>query len=244
ERPPEARWGSEGDPRFSGYRGVLPGQETSDRVIERSVGAYGWLVGAQYLHPRLMNCCTGNGPQGLYYAWEGIVRRDGEAADVNLWLNRRSPWLDVWSWLPHEGRLQLNNKGLRDIAVRLPGWMSPAQVRCSIDGEDATPSRLGHRLLFTGLRGDEEIVLEAPVPTETTTYALANLNHRTYGAGPERYECTFRGNTAVRVVKPGVHPGGQDLSWYRLWQRDALLAERAPLHAAAEYVHPDKIIRW
>ena len=97
ERPKDACWGGEGDPRFTGFRGVLPGQERSITCIDRSIGAYGHLVGARYLYPRLMHCCTGNGPQGLYYAWEGIVRHDGNAADVNMWLNRRSPWLDVWS---------------------------------------------------------------------------------------------------------------------------------------------------
>ena len=244
ERPPEACWGGEGDLRFAGFGGVLPGQEDWDRIIERSVGAYGHLVGARFLYPRLMHCCTGNGPQGLYYAWEGITRRDGDTAAVNLWLNRRSPWLDVWSWLPHEGKLLLRNKGLKNIAVRLPGWTSFAQLRCTLDGQDVQPTRLGNRALFSGLRGDEELVLQVPVVTETTVYTLANLNHRTSGVNNERYECTFRGNTALSVVKPGTHPGGQELGWYRLWRRAELCAERAPLREAADYVHPEKVIRW
>ena len=44
----------------------------------------------------------------MYQAWEGIVRLSGKRADVNLWLNRRSPWLDVWSWLPYEGKLTVS----------------------------------------------------------------------------------------------------------------------------------------
>ena len=55
----------------------------------------------------LMHCCTANGSQGLYYAWEGILRRRDWGAEINLWLNRRSPWVDVLSHLPHEGRLEI-----------------------------------------------------------------------------------------------------------------------------------------
>ena len=49
ERALNAQWGGEGDPRFSGFHGVLHGQETIDNVLDRSVGAYGHLVGARFL---------------------------------------------------------------------------------------------------------------------------------------------------------------------------------------------------
>ena len=38
-------------------------------------------------------CCTGNCTQALYYAWDSIIKyRDG-VAEVNLLLNRASPWV-------------------------------------------------------------------------------------------------------------------------------------------------------
>ncbi|MFH1568094.1 MAG: hypothetical protein ABIL09_08860 [Gemmatimonadota bacterium] len=113
ERPPGSAFGGHFDGRFSqpNNKGVLPGQEVCDRVLERTIGAFGHLCGARYQTPMMMHCCTANGCQGLYYAWEGIVRREGAGAAVNLWLSRRSPWVDVWSWLPHQGRLVVQNKG-------------------------------------------------------------------------------------------------------------------------------------
>ena len=125
-----------------------------------------------------MHCCTGNGPQGLYYAWEGIVRHEGSAADINLWLNRRSPWLDVWSWLPHEGKLVVQNKGTTRITVRLPGWTSRQAVTCMVNGQPVQPEWIGSRAVFAGLRGNEEISLTAPMTTEKTKYSIANLSHR------------------------------------------------------------------
>ena len=243
ERPPEAPWGGEGDMRFGGFGGVLPGQETTDRVIERSVGAFGHVIGARYLYPRLMHCCTGNGVQGLYYAWEGILRRRGDTAEVNLWMNRRSPWADVWSWLPHEGKILIRNKATRRIAVRIPGWASRSQLRCRLNGVDVEPDWIANHAVFRGLTPGDELQLETPVVTEITRYTLANLNHRRR-RGPDQYECEFRGNTVISVGDPEAHPGGQTLEWYRLFRREQMRAERTPMKEMPAYAHPGDTIRW
>jgi hypothetical protein len=244
ERPPEARWGGHDDPRFEGYGGVLPGQETTDRAIERSLGSFGFLVGARYLYPRLMHCCTGNGSQALYYAWDGIVRQSGDGADVNLWLNRRTPWLDVWSWLPYAGKLVVQNRGMRRLSIRAPGWAAHGAMRCQVDGHDVTPAWSGNRILFNGLAGNEEITLTVPVALEKTQYTMANLNHREGHSAPDHYDCEFKGNTVISVGDAGLHPGGQQRDWYRLFHREQYRADEAPLKPMTAYVHPDKVIRW
>jgi len=244
ERPEGAPWGGHGDTRFQGLGGMLPGQETSERVIERSVGAFGWLIGARYLYSRLMHCCTANGSQGLYYAWEGIVRQQRGRAQVNLWLNRRSPWLDVWSWLPYEGKLLVRNKGLERISIRVPAWVSRAALRCHVDGNPVDAMWMGNRVEFEGLRGNAEICLEAPVPVETTRYTLANLDHRMTCWSPQQYDCEFRGNTVISVGKPEADPSGVELTQYRIFNREHMRASEAPLKAMPLYVHREQVIRW
>jgi len=222
---------------FENYGGVLPGQETNEKVIERSIGAFGHLQGARYLVPRLMHCCTGNGCQGLYYAWESIVRQEGDTVQVNLWLNRRSPWVDVWSFMPHEGKLIVRNKGMQRIAVRMPGWVSQGALRCSLNGKDVQPVWIGNRMLFNGLKGIEELSFETPVTLEKTRYTMANLNDR--APQPDEYDCEFWGNTVISVG--GYEPPGER---YRIFQREHLKAKKAPLKEISPYVHPAKIIRW
>ena len=117
-QPVGSQWGGLCDDRFlnnNRNRGSLAGQEIYDHALERTIGAYSHLSGARYQKPLMMSCCTANGNQGFYFAWEGITRRNGNLAEVNLWLNRRSPWLDVWSWLPYEGKLVMQNKGMQQI---------------------------------------------------------------------------------------------------------------------------------
>ena len=244
ERPDNAPWGGNGDMRFEGWGGVLPGQETTDRVIERTIGAFGLLQGARFVISRLMHCCTGNGAQALYYAWEGIVRQSGDSAQVNLWLNRRSPWLDVWSWLPYEGRLAVYNKKARRIAVRLPGWASPASLRCTLNGSDVRPEWIGNRVVFDGLTGGEALCLEVPVSEDKTPYTVANLNHRTAMAAADQYDCTFKGNTVISVGEEGADPGGRDLVSYRIFQREHLRAAETPMKKMPVYVHREPVIRW
>ena len=241
-RPPGAPWGGFEDGRFQGFEGVLPGQETSERVIERSVGAFGWLSGARHLVPRLMHCCTGNGTQAIYFAWEGITRSHGDSAEVNLWLNRRAPWADVWSWLPHAGRLAVQNKGMGRIAVRVPGWTSPGRLRCSVDGKPAEPGRIANRLVFDGLRGNELISLEAPLLTEKTFFTVANLNVR--GTATDEYEVEFAGNTVISVGSEKPNPSGQDWQWYRAFRREHLRSKTAPMKACPAYESPRRVINW
>src|SRR4029078_6193921 len=77
-------------------------------------------------------CCTPNGTQALYYAWESIVRGRDDHADGNLLLNRASPWLDVCSYLPYEGKVELKNKTANVITVRIPQWVDLSQVKCTV----------------------------------------------------------------------------------------------------------------
>jgi hypothetical protein len=54
-------------------------------VLERSIGAFACnLLGGRYQSPFQMHCCTANGNQAFYYAWEGVVRGNGDRAVVNL----------------------------------------------------------------------------------------------------------------------------------------------------------------
>ena len=111
--------------RFSGKR---------DRT---NAGTFaGWTGVTSIQRPWVMQCCTGNGTQGLYYAWEGIVRcRDGKNAQVNLLLNRASPWLDVDSYLPYEGKAVIKNKTAQRISIRIPSWIDRRSLRLDVNGQ-------------------------------------------------------------------------------------------------------------
>jgi hypothetical protein len=79
--------------------------------LEDFVGGFG-EASLTATKAEMYGCCSANGSIGLYYAWEGITRFSDGVATVNLFLNRASKWMDVDSYLPYEGKVELHNKGL------------------------------------------------------------------------------------------------------------------------------------
>jgi hypothetical protein len=253
-RPPESndeKLAGHFDTRFkAANKGVLPKQEIHDRVLERTVGAFGHVIGARYQSPMMMHCCTGNCCQALYYAWDGIVRREGsDTVTINMWLNRRTPWVDVQSWQPHSGRLAVQNKGMAQISVRKPGWAARRNLRCQVNGSDVEPKWVANRMLFSGLKGNELITIECPLPSESSEYTLVNI-----GApmdSTERYRVEFKGPTAIAVERLSLgkenspyYLGQEDHQWYRVFRREHMRTNEAPMAPTPEYVHGDRLIHW
>jgi DUF1680 family protein len=181
-----------------------------------------------------MTCCTGNGTQGLYYAWEGIVRASGDSAQVNLLLNRASKLLDVESCLPYEGRVVVRNKTARRAAVRIPSWVSRRQIRAEVAGRECPLVWTGNYLVFDGLRAGDVLTLVFPVKETTARYTV---NART--PAEHAYACTFRGSTLV-----DISPRDNSPTSYPLYQRADLRRDKAPTKTVERFVASKTIHTW
>ena len=157
-------------------------------------------------------------------------------------VNRHSPWADVWSWLPHEGKLLIQNKGMRQLTVRMPGWARRAEMRCQVNGRDAEPRWSGGRMIFEGLQGAETVLITTPVNTDSGVYTMVNLADPQHSQ--EQYRCEFRGHTAVGVHRLAAGNDPHDHDWYRLFRREAMTTAAVPMKSAPAYVHPAKLIDW
>jgi len=177
----------------------------TDGVAEKSVGAFlGWMRANEGLFrileenpPRLfesaiMHCCTANGARTLYYVWDAMLQRRDGRATVHLLLNRASPWLDVESFLPVEGRVVLRIKQAGSVAVRIPEWCEPAAVHVAGAG-DRTPRAAGRYLHLDGLAPGQCVTLTLPVPRRTV--------HRVLGEIP--YKLELCGSTVTDIEPTG-----------------------------------------
>ncbi len=214
---------------------VYPGQETTERVIERSLGTFASQATLTSLPETFSGqCCTGNGTQGLYYAWEGIVRHQAGAAQVNLLLNRASPWLDIDSYLPYEGKVILRNKTASRISVRIPSWVNRRALRCQVDDVDRRPYWAGNYLLVDGLVSGNVVTIEFPMMEETVSFT-AMARHWTK---PQTYAGKFKGNTLVDISPRDDSPGS-----YPIFLRDHYKQDKAPMKKVTRYVAP-AALRW
>jgi hypothetical protein len=225
-------------------RVARPPQETTDRVIERCIGSMAPMLVVGYNKPFCLHCCTGNGTQGFYYAWSKIVEPRGEAVQVNLLLNRASPWMDVDSYLPYEGKVILHNKTARSAYVRLPYFVDPTSVQVSAPNRSLVPRWMNKYLVLSEIRMGEAIQITFPIKEETATYTLYNVLERPYFSEmgnslrtERQYACRFRGNTLVDIQPRITMPG------YPVYLRDHYRRGAAPLESQRRYV-ASRMITW
>lgn len=176
--------------------------ETDDRVAERSVGAFGsWATGNEFwaLRPDdllVMHCCTGNGARALYWAWRHILDyRDG-GLQVNMLLNRASPWADVHSYLPFQGRVDVKAKqDCSSVRVHAPEWITTGSTDIrAVDGEKSLAPRWRGRYVELGpLKKGRSVTLRFPIAERTVREKM----------GARDYALTVRGSTVVAVDPPG-----------------------------------------
>lgn len=240
---------------------ATPMIQTDDRVIERNIGAFAGASDPTILYPNWTMCCNANLAIALGFAWEVIVRGSGEVAQVNLLLNRASPWVDVDSYLPYEGKVVLKVKQARRLMVRVPVWVRKRALRCLLQpasaagiggiggllgqaappeplGKDITPVWLGNYLLVDGLAAGDVLTVEFPVVETTEHWTAATYNS---------YSCRFKGNTLVdispRAELPAIKSMQQDDTMvteikkgYPLYQREHYKANKAAMKEVTRYV--------
>jgi hypothetical protein len=221
-----------------------PPQETSERVIERCIGSMAPMLVVGYDKPFCLHCCTGNGTQAFYYAWSKIVEPHGEAVHVNLLLNRVSPWMDVDSYLPYEGKVILHNKTAKAAYVRLPYSVNQRNVQVSAPDRSLTPRWLNKYLLLSDIGPGEEIQITFPIKEETATYTLYNVLERPYFSEmgnslrtERQYACRFRGNTLVDISPRLSMPS------YPIYLRERYRQAQAPVKTGTRYV-ASRVIAW
>ena len=160
-------------------------------------------------------------------AWESIVRwRDG-LAQINLLLNRASPWVDINSYLPYEGKVVVRNKTAPAVAVRIPRWVDRTRMMVTTGGRGVKPVWVGNYALCQGLRGGDEIALEFPLAEHTSTYSLDG----------KAYRCRFRGRDLCWRSRGAANPPVT-----KCLQVEGINGQ-APLRTVSRYV-PERTLAW
>lgn len=214
---------------------VTPSSISGRGVIDRNLGGFmGRATVTGYDSNMIMHCCTGNATQALFHAWESIVRDCGNnVTQINLLLNRVSPWLDIESYLPYEGKVVIKNRTSREIRVRIPLWVSHETVTYRVGaGESCKPSWMNNYMILRNLVAGDEVTIEFPIHERMESATLDD----------QLYTLHFRGNTvitidtnqSVRIEKGSLSSlGKQILSVDNLACRDVLVSVDAESSAEA-----------
>ena len=167
---------------------------TSDRVVERNMGAFGgWQTANDWGVGGIMHCCTGNAARAIYYIWENILHYQDGNLRVNLLLNRASQWADVESHIPYVGQVDVKVKQPVALSIRIPEWVKPAETRVQVNGVDRRVSWAGRYA---------EVGQVKPQDTASVTFPIAERTDTVY-VEKERYTLVRKGNDVVAIDPPG-----------------------------------------
>lgn len=215
----KATMGDHPDPRKVSY----------DNIAERAVGSFACANPNQMYHfmagVQVCGCCLGNGSRVLFYIWDSILESQGKDLRVNLLLNRASPWADLNSYLPYEGKVVLKMKQRRNVFVRIPSWTDWDQVRCSVDGKPRKFEWAGRYIRVPKVKKGQALTVEFPMKEQTLYRNLRGKDH----------VIDVRGFTVVDV-QPHVEVTP-------LFQRDRYRQSEAPMRKVRRFVS-NQNVEW
>ena len=202
-----------------------PVQSWNDERVERAVGAFTGGARPNDLGLQLSHaCCTGNGGRTLYWVWDRILTRDDDGVRINLLLNRASPWVDVNSHLPYEGKVTLKVKQARKVALRVPEWTAAGHVTCQLNGKETSHTRSGSYVELQGLAAGDAVTVQFPMRQETVFSPI----------GDHVYRLALKGNTVVEMDPEGpICP---------LYQRSGYKKDSAPVKKVTRFASPESIL--
>ena len=222
---------------------MQPKINNTENVIERNIGAFASCAEPTKMYAWWTMCCNANMMLALHKAWDAIVRFDEGLVQVNLLLNRASPWVDIDSYLPYEGKVVLKNKEAKRMSVRLPLWVDRNAVHCQVNGQEMPLRWLGRQLQLADLQPHDTVTITFPMVETTERHT-----ERTYDT---TYTCRFKGNTLIDIApRPeefslqrissddGVFTELNKEMAYPLYLREHLKGKTAPTKEVTRYVHP------
>jgi hypothetical protein len=206
--------------------------QNAENILERSLGAFlGWMrpndglkvvktqQGMKLANLGIQHCCTANGARTLFHVWDSILTRQGNQVKVNLLLNRASPYLEVDSYLPVEGRIVLKVRDAISASVRVPFWVLCKDLVLTINGKERIPEFQERYVQIADLNPGDEVEVKFPMPEQTITRVIGDLP----------FTLSLRGSNVVNIDPPGIAlPLYRNLSTGQLVDKRRFLPENIP----------------
>ena len=141
-----------------------------------------------------MGCCNAHGVHGLFLLWQHAVRATPAAVRVNLLFSRSTPWADVRSHLPREGRVEVTMRQHGSLSVRMPDDIRRHGIRDRITVEAPNPWAWNDGSVeVDGLVPGAQVTINFPLPEHDETVRVLG----------DEYRVSWRGDTVLAIDPPG-----------------------------------------
>jgi hypothetical protein len=189
---------------------IDPVSQSDDKVAERCLGCFAGMASPNDFYSSgvrnaqgpgkgdtyiFQHCCSGEATAALYRVWENILRYREGKLKVNLLLNRASPWADIDSFIPYEGRVDVKIKKACELSIRIPEWVKPGQTKCQVSGTDRPLLWEGRYAVVGNVRPKEVATLTFPIFERTDKVQIQG----------KQYTLIRKGNDVVHIDPPGKY---------------------------------------
>ncbi len=190
-----------------------------EALISPYIGQFGgWATANDWHDPRygpgVMTCCVGYCTRAFYYVLSRMMDFTGGTLRIHLLLNAVSPWAEIKSYQPYQGKCVIETTVDCDhILVRIPEWISTnsPEVICERDGKSCPLAWIGRYVDAGPAEASHEIIIQYPIHVRQIRTEI----------GRHSYTLTLKGNTVVSIDPKGVR--------IPLYQREKYLSTEAPV---------------
>ncbi|MCL5985194.1 MAG: glycoside hydrolase family 127 protein [Actinobacteria bacterium] len=210
----------------------IEGRDT-ENILERVKGGFAgwsalndWIGHNPYYKYLMMNCCSPSGIRALFFVWHNTVTMTSQGIFVNFNLNRDTNWVEVNSYHPFEGKVEIRIHDAPTLFVRIPEWVMPGSVNIYVNSK-ITESIWDRRYVkITNLKKDDVVIVEYPV----------NSAEKKEIIGGREFWLKWRGDTVIDIKPAGeIKP---------LYQRKWILQEKKTPLKVKSYFKPSKEFPW
>jgi len=203
--------------------------ETGDRVPERNVGGFtGSSKANDWGGAGLLHCCTGNGARTIYYIWQNILDFADGHLRINMLLNRAAAMVDVHSYIPYEGQVDLKIKtDCKSVSVHAPEWIETGsdEMVVTVDGKPRALGWKGRHVNLGSVKSGSTVEIKFPISERTVKEKIGNIE----------YTLVVKGNTVVFINPPSTNNP--------FYQRDHYRENRVHWRKMKRFV-ADQQIEW
>ena len=163
-------------------------------------------------------CCLGSGIRGCFLVWDSIIQKENDTVYINMAFSRNSPWVEIVSYQPYEGRIDMIVHDAEKIMVRIPSWAKKEEVQIHINHTPVHADYVDQVYVkLSGLRQNDHIKVQYPLK-------LAVIPEIVNGT---EYLAEWKGNTVV-----GINPKG---NFYPIFEREYMKKNAAPMLSEQPY---------
>ena len=186
---------------------------------------------------------------GLFILWKNAARFEDGVLSVNMHLDKHLPQAEIRCEQPYRGRLRIALHEACGVRVRVPEFVTPAEMQVQVNGQPVTPAQpygaYGNFLELGRWEAGDRVEVNYPLPVSSEEITVGNPGYQHWP-----YRVTWKGDTVVRLealdhetkmaysdfdlTERAVYYGPEGPG--PLYQREAMLPDQQPVDAP---LHPD-----